>query len=69
MRAALRRQGLNVVASTTPRLLAQRAIVSGWSWRDVVPSDDGLDLTGAAVYEYVGLAWYLARGKVRWRDL
>ncbi len=69
MRAALRRQGLDVVASTTERSLSQRASVDQWTWRDFVPSDDGLDLMGAAVYEYAGLAWYLIGGKVRLRDL
>ena len=69
MRASLRRHGLNVTASTTPLWLDRGAHSSGWTWRDIVPSDDGLDLTGAAVYEYVGLALYLVSGKVRLRDL
>lgn len=69
MRAALRRHGLVVAASTTPRLLRSDRHVSNWSWRDVLPSDNGLDLTGAAVYEYVGLMWYLITGKARLVDL
>ena len=69
MRAALRSYGTVVRASTTPRWLQDKPRAVRWSWHDFVPSDDGLDLTSAAVYEYVGLVWYLVSGKIGMRDL
>jgi len=54
--AALRGAGVTVALAATP----PRRNRPGW--RDYVPSGRGFSLAAAAWREYVGIAWYLARG-------
>lgn len=69
MRAALRRQGLRVVASLVPTSPGYVETPPTLGWRDFVPSDAGLDATSAAFREYVGVAWYLVSGGIAAENL
>ena len=70
MRAVLRRHGIGVAASIAASRVGVPAVTSARSWwSTIVPSDDGLNGTSAALYEYVGIAWYIAKGRIRLRDL
>ena len=64
MASALRHQGLRVV---TPAAAAPRTDPSGL--RALVPSYSGLKMTRAALYEYAGIARYLAAGHIDFKDL
>ena len=68
MSAALRHQGLAVVAAPVgrpPETLAPAA----WGIMDLVPSNSGLKLTRGALWEYAGIVWYLATGRLDFDDL
>ena len=63
--ASLRRHGVEVMAA--PVSGDDSAQQSGvWLF---VPSVFGLRATSEALHEYVGIAWYLVRGHIRFRDL
>lgn len=69
MRASLRRHGIEVVASIPVHRVSPPTghARQPW-WKMIVPSDNGLDATAAALHEYVGIAWYLVTGRIRIGD-
>lgn len=73
MRAALRHQGLDVVATpaplSPPLTGAAGSGTTGLGLRDFLPSATGLKLSRAALYEYAGLASYLLSGRIDLADL
>ena len=68
MSAALRRHGLVVVAEPLG-LRPQTLTPAAWEVMDFVPSNSGLKLTRGALWEYAGIAWYLATGRLSLGDL
>jgi uncharacterized SAM-binding protein YcdF (DUF218 family) len=71
MRASLRHQGIAVAAVATPDAVAPRPAgqANRFTWRLLVPSRSGLDATGAAMHEYLGITWYLVTGNITISDL
>ena len=68
MSAALRHHGLSVVAAPVglrPEALSSQA----WGVTDFIPRNSGLMLTRGALFEYAGIAYYLATGRLRLGDL
>lgn len=69
MQGALRRQGLEVTSVMVVDPLRTAADRRVQWWRILLPSRRGFNLTAAALREYTAIAWYLASGWVRPRDL
>ncbi len=65
MRAALRHNGLDVVAVLSREKIRELEL----TLVDFVPSRGGFGLTGGAIREYVGILWYLVNGKIDITDL
>ena len=68
MSASLRHHGLGVVAAPLgipPATAARKPRGLG----EFVPSDRGLKASRAALWEYMGIGWYLVTGRLDWGDL
>ncbi len=64
MSAVLRHHGVAVTAAATTG-----GDASPWAPGDFLPSYRGLKMSQGAFREYVGLAWYLATGRLNFEDL
>jgi uncharacterized SAM-binding protein YcdF (DUF218 family) len=68
MSASLRHYRVDVVVASGS-FLARDYSPSTWSMGDFVPSNKGFKLTRGALWEYTGILWYLAGGKIDIGDL